>query len=192
LTEEKQAAVNTLAENAVVLNLTMTVTNGDGDTVTLHELNGNVKVRIPYDLPGGTASDHIVVCYIADNGAVTCLNATYSDGYVTFTTDHFSTFVIGTSSYELTVEESADTKETVKLTAYPDSEAPVSVQLVLAVYDKDGRMIAVSVSEAAALNTGESRTLSVEWSETQEVGKILAFLLTPESLVPLRGVQKVR
>jgi hypothetical protein len=87
--------------------------------------------------------------------------------------------------------ESIGTKETVKLTAYP-AEDPVFVQLVLAVYDKDDRMIAVNISEAATLTTGESTTLSVEWSASQEVGKILAFLLTPESLVPLRGVQKVR
>jgi hypothetical protein len=194
LAEEQKAAISQISETALVLNLTMTVTNGDDDTATstvLHELNGDVEVCVPYTLPEGAEGKHVSVCYVADNGAITYQNATYDDGYVTFTTDHFSTFVIGTSSYELSVVESIGTKETVKLTAYP-AEDPVFVQLVLAVYDKSDRMIAVSVSEAAELSSGAYTTLSVEWSATQEVGKILAFLLTPESLVPLRGVQRVR
>lgn len=66
--------------------------------------NGKVKVSIP--VPTGYESNKIVVYRVADNGTKTKLNASVTDGYVVFETDHFSNYVIA--------EEKTNTPEPVK------------------------------------------------------------------------------
>ena len=54
--------------------------------------NGNMTVTLPYELKEGENPQGIVVAYIADDGTVTLIPATYANGFVTFVTDHFSLF----------------------------------------------------------------------------------------------------
>ncbi|MGN1045160.1 MAG: leucine-rich repeat protein, partial [Candidatus Methanomethylophilaceae archaeon] len=55
---------------------------------------GTVTVTLPYDLPTGYDSDEVAVYYIADDGTMERISCTYSDGYVTFSTDHFSVYAV--------------------------------------------------------------------------------------------------
>ncbi|MBQ7315122.1 MAG: hypothetical protein IJW83_03860, partial [Clostridia bacterium] len=63
-----------------------------------HDLGGTATIRIPYTLQAGDDPDCIVVWYI-ENGKLTNVNATYAEdadgnGYVTFTTTHFSYYTV--------------------------------------------------------------------------------------------------
>ena len=99
LTKQQQRALEIIAVDAVVVELTMMVNHYDekgtaaGQT-QLHELGGKVDVRVAYELPKNMAGKHVVVSYVSDNGTVTYLRANYVDGYVCFTTDHFSTYAV--------------------------------------------------------------------------------------------------
>ena len=54
--------------------------------------NGNVTVKIP--IPEGFDASQIKVFYIGANGTATDMNATVEGGFVIFTTDHFSNYVV--------------------------------------------------------------------------------------------------
>ncbi|WP_400233890.1 leucine-rich repeat domain-containing protein [Methanomethylophilus alvi] len=56
--------------------------------------NGTVTVTIPYVLAEGKDPDNLVVYYVAEDGAVEEIPCTYSEGYVTFSTDHFSVYAV--------------------------------------------------------------------------------------------------
>lgn len=56
--------------------------------------DGAVTVTLPYTLGDGEDVDNIYVWYISDDGSLTEVNATYSNGYVTFTTSHFSYYTV--------------------------------------------------------------------------------------------------
>ena len=68
-------------------------------TENVSELGGTATIRIPYNLSPGEDPDNIIVWYISD-GSLTAVSATYADGYVTFTTTHFSYYVATTVSPE--------------------------------------------------------------------------------------------
>lgn len=93
LNEEQKAALDAIATDAHVLQLSLEVQKQDG-TTDLHELNGNVEVKAAYTLPADMNGKKIVVCYVSDNGTVTYMRATYKDGFVHFKTDHFSHYAI--------------------------------------------------------------------------------------------------
>ena len=99
LTELQQEVVNSIAADPVIVELTLVVTYYDeagnviGET-DLHELNGEVEVRVAYELPEDMTEKNVVVAYVSDDGSVTYIRASYENGYVTFTTDHFSVFVV--------------------------------------------------------------------------------------------------
>ncbi|WP_400210092.1 InlB B-repeat-containing protein, partial [Methanomethylophilus alvi] len=56
--------------------------------------NGTVTVTIPYVLAEGKDPDNLVVYYVAEDGTVEEIPCTYSEGYVTFSTDHFSVYAV--------------------------------------------------------------------------------------------------
>lgn len=58
------------------------------------EFEGLITVSLPYTLQPGEDIDSIDVWYIADNGELERVNGTYSNGCVTFTTDHFSYYTV--------------------------------------------------------------------------------------------------
>ncbi len=55
---------------------------------------GSATASIPYTLAEGESSDGIVVWYLADDGTLMPVECNYQDGRITFTTDHFSQYVL--------------------------------------------------------------------------------------------------
>lgn len=62
---------------------------------------GSITITLPYKLAEGEDIDAIDVWYIADNGELEKRKATYSNGYITFTAEHFSYYTVT----RLTAEE---------------------------------------------------------------------------------------
>ena len=85
LTDEQKAQVG----DNPVYNFEMTVNN---DKVS--NFAGTVTVTLPYTLQEGDDINSIDVWYISDDGSLQRMDATYSNGYVTFTTDHFSYYTV--------------------------------------------------------------------------------------------------
>lgn len=82
--------------------LDITLVNEEGENV---QPDGYVTVTIPVpQYMWGLHSYYIY--YQADDGTLVDMRATYADGYVTFTTNHFSTYILST---EQLIEESEET-----------------------------------------------------------------------------------
>ncbi len=80
--------------NAPIYDMTMKVGNEPK-----HELGGNVTVTIPYTLQEGETPDNITIAYINGSTIETVKNAEYwedeaGNGFVTFSTDHFSYYSV--------------------------------------------------------------------------------------------------
>ncbi len=76
----------------------------DGETVNFGENDGAIAVTLPYTLKDGEDPANVVIYYLADDGSVELIKATYFEsnemGYVVFTTDHFSHYVPAVLSAE--------------------------------------------------------------------------------------------
>ena len=93
-----------------------TITAADYETTAKCDGNGtytvsvdlsNVTVRIP--LPEECdESDTYYVYYQADDGTLTDMHAAYENGYIVFTTNHFSTYILST---EKLVDDSANDED---------------------------------------------------------------------------------
>lgn len=68
----------------------------DGNGVLIHQLNGFVDVTMP--IPEGINGARVAVYRVEDNGSLTKCDVTVKDNYLTFRTDHFSTYVIAESA----------------------------------------------------------------------------------------------
>lgn len=55
---------------------------------------GKVSVKIPFAVPSGKEAANFVVIYVANDGSVEEMRTNCSGGYISFTTDHFSKYVI--------------------------------------------------------------------------------------------------
>lgn len=93
LTDEQKSQIG----NNTVYDFNMAYSNGD----KISNFDGNVTISLPYTLEDGEDIDSIDVWYIDDDGNATQVTGTYSNSYVTFTTDHFSYY----SVVRLTPEE---------------------------------------------------------------------------------------
>ena len=71
---------------------TFDVSLKDSNGVEIHQLNGFVDVTMP--IPEGINRTRVVVYRMEDNGSLTKCDAAVKDNYVTFRTNHFSTYVI--------------------------------------------------------------------------------------------------
>ncbi len=99
LTDKQQSALSSIGgDDAVVLQLNLVVSHFDGDGnpigEDLHELGGNVNVRAAYTMSDDMIGKRILVCYVANDGSVSYVRAKYEDGYVSFSTTHFSYFAL--------------------------------------------------------------------------------------------------
>lgn len=99
LSEKQQKALDSLgSSDAVILQLNLVVSHFDSDgnktSEDIHELNGNVDVRSAFTLPENMQGKKILVCYVANDGSVSYARAKYEDGFVSFTTNHFSHFAV--------------------------------------------------------------------------------------------------
>ncbi|MDY3867793.1 MAG: MBG domain-containing protein, partial [Pyramidobacter sp.] len=95
LTDLQQAALDSITQDAVIVEVSLVITHTDGTETELHQLGGNVEVTVPY-AGGVPAGKYIVVCYLSDDGSVTYVRATYNaeTQQVTFTTNHFSNYAV--------------------------------------------------------------------------------------------------
>lgn len=64
----------------------------DGEQVS--EFSGEITISLPYTLGEGEDADLIDVWFIEEDGTVVSQKGTYSNGFVTFTTDHFSYYTV--------------------------------------------------------------------------------------------------
>ena len=95
LNEDQKAALNSITQDAVIVEVSLVITHADGTETELHQLGGNVEVTVPY-AGGVPEGKYIVVCYLSDDGNVTYVRATYNaeTKQVTFTTNHFSNYAV--------------------------------------------------------------------------------------------------
>jgi hypothetical protein len=69
------------------------VINAAGDVVS--DFGGPVEVRMPYTRRPGETEQSLIVFHVAEDGTLTkVLNSRYENGYVIFTTNHFSQYMI--------------------------------------------------------------------------------------------------
>ncbi len=66
----------------------------EGETPITSFGGKKITVTLPYTLKDGENVDSIAVWFIDDNGNLTSIEATYSNGCVTFETDHFSYYTV--------------------------------------------------------------------------------------------------
>jgi len=87
-------------QRKIVGDRTVISANVSSGTTIIHDLGGNVTVTMPYELKDGEKSSDIVIWYLDDSGNVTEIHATYNETTktVSFTTAHFSYYVIAFSS----------------------------------------------------------------------------------------------
>lgn len=64
------------------------------DGTPVSDFGGTVTITLPYELQTGDDVDNINVWFINDKGDLEAIKGTYSNGYVTFTTDHFSYYTV--------------------------------------------------------------------------------------------------
>ena len=69
----------------------LTVTSGGKN---ISNLGGIATVSVPYTPAVGEDTSHLVVWYLADNGSLTPMDCSYSNGKLTFSTTHFSKYVV--------------------------------------------------------------------------------------------------
>ena len=62
--------------------------------VPVSNFEGTVTISLPYTLSEGEDIDSIDIWFIADNGSLERMNGTYSNGFVTFETTHFSYYTV--------------------------------------------------------------------------------------------------
>lgn len=72
----------------------LTIVSGESE---IHELGGEVVVRIPYTLGLGETAETIKVYHVGDDGSRSAMETSYNveDEVISFVTDHFSYYVIG-------------------------------------------------------------------------------------------------
>ncbi len=95
---DRQNAINQLDDdkkaqlgNSEIYNFTMT----GADNKAITNFNGMVTVTIPYTLENGEDAESISIWYLNGEGGITLIeDTTYSNGYVTFETDHFSYYTV--------------------------------------------------------------------------------------------------
>ena len=99
--------------------LDITLVNEQGGTV---QPNGNVIVKIP--LPDGfEGSNTYYVYYQSDDGTLTDMNAVFENGYVVFTTNHFSTYILTTKKL---IDDSTTTVTTISPATLPTTNTSVT------------------------------------------------------------------
>ena len=115
------AAVKSLGDVAANLKMAIVPTSSLDDTVKnivgdnpVFEItfgintdfgDGKVTFTVPYTLPEGKDASYLKVYYIKDGAIAEKLDATYSNGTVTFITDHLSMYSIG---YEVPPDDDDD------------------------------------------------------------------------------------
>ncbi len=69
----------------------ITVNSADGN---ICQFDGKLMISVKYELREGEDANKICIIYLKDDGTYSTIDAKYSDGYVTFTTDHLSSYAV--------------------------------------------------------------------------------------------------
>ncbi len=101
LTDAQKAALGTQAGTALVVDVNILV-NG---TKTSTFGDGKITVSVPYTLKPGESGDRITVWFVKDDGTIEPKTAVYSNGKVTFTTEHLSQYLIVSFPFTDVAEE---------------------------------------------------------------------------------------
>lgn len=97
LTDAQKEALESIPNEAKVVDVSIVVTHPDGSQDVLHELGGNVTITVPYDqVPEIIGGKYVVACHVSDNGVITYLFATCNETNrtITFTTNHLSNYAV--------------------------------------------------------------------------------------------------
>lgn len=109
LTPEQKQSLDSLTDDGLLIEVTLEGVTSDGrETVSLHDLGGEVQITVPYDA-GADLDTHVVkVSYLSEDGKTEEMDAVYDveAEKVTFTTNHFSTYAVYTEEIP---QESDDT-----------------------------------------------------------------------------------
>ncbi len=91
---------------------------------------GKVTVSVPFELPAGKDSKDFYVAYVADDGTVTAMPTTYADGKLSFTTTHFSNYVVlenkAAAPETTATPETTSTPETTATPETTQTDSPVT------------------------------------------------------------------
>ena len=68
--------------------------NDGNENISKFGENNYVTITLPYTLKDGEDVDSIAIWFIADDGQLESIKATYNNGYVTFKTNHFSYYTV--------------------------------------------------------------------------------------------------
>ena len=71
-----------------------TITDSDNNHVAEFGEDNYITITLPYELKDGENADNIAVWFIAENGELEAIQATYNNGFVTFKTNHFSYYTV--------------------------------------------------------------------------------------------------
>lgn len=80
--------------NAAVYDFSMVAVDSEGNEQRISEFTEPITISLPYTLAEDEDVDSIKVWFINDSGEVEGIDAQYSNGFVTFTTDHFSYYTV--------------------------------------------------------------------------------------------------
>ena len=67
---------------------------GENGNISDFGENNFITITLPYELQEGEDVDSIAIWFVTDEGQVESFRATYSNGYVTFQTNHFSCYTV--------------------------------------------------------------------------------------------------
>ena len=105
LTEEKDINISVETTTADALNITADQKAQIGNNTVydfsmtagntaISQLGGAITITVPYTLQDGDDVDCIDIWFVNDNGKVEVVKGKYNNGYVTFTTNHFSYYTV--------------------------------------------------------------------------------------------------
>lgn len=95
----------------------ITLSDSDGNAVQPTE---TVSVKLP--VPEGMATEGLKVYRVESDGKYTDMNATYADGFMTFTTEHFSKYVITAENLPENTTPSSTTTDPAETTTSTTAE----------------------------------------------------------------------
>ena len=121
-------------------------------STAVHQLGGTATVTLPFTVPAGQNLDGVSVYHVADDGTREDLTCTFEDGTVTFTTTHFSVFVVsvaasspsppfipfpdrGDGGVEYNPTETTDSDESVKVVACAAAAVVAAIMAVFLMHD---------------------------------------------------------
>ena len=107
LTDKQRHKIESVMKNSDETPLVLDITLSVGEETISNFHGGNATIRVPFTPAEGTDGEDYAVWYIPEDGKqVQQMKTTYEDGYLIFTTNHFSDYVA--MKEDLSVGDDAD------------------------------------------------------------------------------------